>query len=390
MQEDERILGSDARTSPRTVDPHGELKVAEFDYDLPRERIAQHPAEPRDAAKLLAHWIARDATRHASIRELPELLEPGDLLVVNNTRVRPARLYARRASGGRVELLLLGRERAGAATEAGRWRALVKPARRLKNGEELRIEDGAFSARAVARARAGDGSVLAEWILEIRDSECPGGLAEAAIERFGHVPLPPYIQRDGGADADRLRDADREHYQTMFAAVPGAVAAPTAGLHFTSELVRRLDRRGVEIAQVTLHVGPGTFQPVTVESVRAHRMHAEEFEMPAAAARAINAARSRGGRIVAVGTTSARVLEACADADGTVRAEAGETSIFITPGHRFRAIDALLTNFHLPRSTLLMLVSAFAGRERVLRLYAEAVVAAYRFYSYGDAMLLVR
>jgi S-adenosylmethionine:tRNA ribosyltransferase-isomerase len=259
----------------------------------------------------------------------------------------------------------------------------------LRSGEHIDIEGGALSARAVVRVQGADGSAGAEWILEIRDSECDGGTAETAIERFGHVPLPPYIKRTATSGEPESENEDRARYQTMFAEVPGAIAAPTAGLHFTPDLVRRLRERGIEIAELTLHVGLGTFQPPTVENVRDHRMHAEEFVLPSASASAINAVRARGGRVIAVGTTSTRVLESCVDSEGRVQAGGGETSIFITPGHRFRAIDALLTNFHLPRSTLLMLVGALAGRERILRLYGEAVTAGYRFYSYGDAMLLM-
>jgi S-adenosylmethionine:tRNA ribosyltransferase-isomerase len=365
------------------------VKVADFEYELPRDRIAQEPVEPRDAARLLAHTISRDETRHGLVRDLPELLRAGDLLVVNNTHVRPARLYGARASGGRIELLMLGSVPSPAPTGVRMWRALVKPARRIKTGEEIRVEGGAFSIRALERSRREDGSPGAEWMFEIRDSDCPGGSAENAIERFGHMPLPPYIRRAAPGESARLRDADRAHYQTIFASVPGAVAAPTAGLHFTPELLRRLEEQGIEKVEVTLHVGPGTFQPVTVDDVQDHRMHSEEYDLSASAVASIVRARTRGGRIVAVGTTSVRVLESCANADGTLAPRRGSTSIFITPGHRFRVVDALLTNFHLPRSTLLMLVSAFAGRDRVLRLYSEAIAAGYRFYSYGDAMLLL-
>jgi S-adenosylmethionine:tRNA ribosyltransferase-isomerase len=365
------------------------MKVSDFDYELPSDRIAQHPVEPRDAARLLVHSVGRDETRHGLIKDLPELLRAGDLLVVNNTRVRPARIYGTRASGGKLELLLLGVELSPEDPDVRRWRALVKPARRVKSGEAIQLEGGAFSARAIDRLRRADGSLGAEWMFEIRDSQCPGGLAETAIERFGRMPLPPYIRRAPSEDSDRLREADRAHYQTIFAEVPGAVAAPTAGLHFTAELLRNLAMRGIERTQVTLHVSAGTFQPVTAEIVEEHRMHSEEYDLPASAAEAIAAARRRGGRIVAVGTTSLRVLESCAGVDGRVSAGRGATSLFITPGYRFRAIDALLTNFHLPRSTLLMLVSAFVGRERLLGLYSQAIAAGYRFYSYGDAMLLL-
>jgi S-adenosylmethionine:tRNA ribosyltransferase-isomerase len=366
------------------------VKVSEYQYELPADRIAQHPVEPRDAARLLTHEISRDITQHGLVMDLPQLLRRGDLLVVNNTRVRPARLCGVRGTGGRVELLVLGRESSAPPAAAQRWRALVKPAGRLRIGEEVALEGGALIARALERSKKADGGPSAEWILEIRDGWSPGTPAEAAMEKFGRMPLPPYIHRDPRPGAvDASRDADRVGYQTIFAHEPGAVAAPTAGLHFTPALLRRLEERGIAHVEVTLHVGAGTFQPVTAENVQDHVMHSEEYVLPAATARAISETRASGGRILAVGTTSARVLESCADEHGRLTAGQGQTAIFITPGHRFRSIDGLLTNFHLPRSTLLMLVSALAGRERVLRLYAEAISAGYRFYSYGDAMLLL-
>jgi S-adenosylmethionine:tRNA ribosyltransferase-isomerase len=349
------------------------VKVAEFDYSLPEGAIAQEPASPRDAARLLVHDVARDRTEHARVRELDRWLRAGDLLVVNDTRVRNARLVGRRASGGAVELLLLeALERPGATL----WRALLRPAAKLKPGERIELEGGALAARMEERGEGG------EWRLRL---EAPGPLEEA-IERAGRAPLPPYIRRPRGEDA--LRERDRAWYQTPFARELGAVAAPTAGLHFTPELLERLERAGVERAAVTLHVGEGTFQPVTAADTREHRMHAERYLLPEATAEAVERCRARGGRVVAVGTTSVRTLETCAAGGGTVRAAAGETRLFLEPGARFRVVDALLTNFHLPRSTLLMLVSAFAGRERVLRLYREALEQGYRFYSYGDAMLL--
>jgi S-adenosylmethionine:tRNA ribosyltransferase-isomerase len=351
------------------------VKVADFDYELPPERIATEPLEPRHAARLFVHRRAADHSEHRSVRELPQLLQPGDLLVVNDTRVRSARLLGRRASGGAVELLLLERD------AAGRWRSLVKPAGRLRPGERIELEGGALHARLLERARGADGGLAPEWWLEL---EGPGD-PEQLVERHGRMPLPPYILRARGAAPER--DADREAYQTVFARASGAVAAPTAGLHFTPELLAALAARGVERASVTLHVGLGTFQPVAVADTSEHRMHSERFELPQATVQAVAAARARGGRVVAVGTTSVRVLESCVDEAGRLRAGAGETALFLTPGARFRAVDALLTNFHLPRSTLLMLVSAFAGRERVLRLYAEAIERGYRFYSYGDAQL---
>ena len=353
------------------------MKITEFDYELPAGRIALEPARPRDAARLLVHEIASDSTRHQLVRDLDLVLAPGDLLVVNDTRVRAARLIGSRASGGQVELLLLERE---PAITGGAWRALARPASRLRPGEEVALEGGALTARFLARGPAG------EWRLELR-GEAGGPAGEEEIERHGRMPLPPYLGRPRGDDP--WRELDRESYQTVFARERGAVAAPTAGLHFTPELALRLEQRGVSFARVTLHVGEGTFRPVTVEDTGEHRMHAERYELGEDAARAVNSCRARGGRVLAVGTTSVRVLETCAEDSGLVRAQRGETALFLVPGARFRAVDALLTNFHLPRSTLLMLVAAFAGRERVLRLYAEAIERGYRFYSYGDAMLLL-
>jgi S-adenosylmethionine:tRNA ribosyltransferase-isomerase len=355
------------------------VNVSDFDYVLPPERIAQEPASPRDAARLLAHHLRADRSEHRHVRDLDALLAPGDLLVVNDTRVRCARLVGRRASGGAVELLLLERE------GARRWRALARPAARLKPGERLELEGGALLATLVGRRRAPDGDPEPEWRLEL---DVPAGEdVEVALERHGRMPLPPYIRRPRGEDPQR--DADRESYQTLFAREPGAVAAPTAGLHFTPALLERLATRGVERASVTLHVGEGTFKPVTSEDTEDHVMHAESYTLPQATVEAVERCRTRGGRVVAVGTTCVRTLESCADEQGRLRAGSGTTRLFLVPGARFRVVDALLTNFHLPRSTLLMLVSAFAGHERVLRLYREAVEQGYRFYSYGDAMLLL-
>jgi S-adenosylmethionine:tRNA ribosyltransferase-isomerase len=350
------------------------VKVADFDYELPPERIATEPLEPRDAARLFVHRRAADQSEHRSVKDLPDLLQPGDLLVVNDTRVRSARLLGRRASGGAVELLLLERD------AAGRWRSLVKPAGRLRPGERIELEGGALHARLLERARGADGALAPEWWLEL---EGPGD-PEQLVERHGRMPLPPYILRARGAAPER--DADREAYQTVFARASGAVAAPTAGLHFTPELLAALAARGVERASVTLHVGLGTFQPVAVADTSEHRMHSERFELPQATVQAVAAARARGGRVVAAGTTTLRALESAA-LGGSLQAGARETDLFITPGFRFRVVDLLVTNFHLPRSTLLMLVSAFAGYEHVRALYAEAIERGYRFYSYGDAQL---
>lgn len=351
------------------------MNVSAFDYELPAELIAQAPSQPRDAARLFVHDVARDESRHAHVRELDRLLRAGDLLIVNDTRVRGARLLGRRASGGAVELLLLERD------GPQRWRALARPAGRLKPGETVELEGGELLARMLER----DGEA---WWLELSAPRAGAEPLELTLERCGRAPLPPYIVRPRGVDP--AREHDRERYQTVFARELGAIAAPTAGLHFTPELLERLQRAGIERASVTLHVGEGTFRPVTVEDTDAHVMHAERFALPAATVAAIERCRARRGRVVAVGTTSVRVLESCADANGVLRAGSGSTNLFLTPGATFRVVDALLTNFHLPRSTLLMLVSAFAGRERVLRLYAEAVASRYRFYSYGDALLLTR
>ncbi|MCE9593108.1 MAG: tRNA preQ1(34) S-adenosylmethionine ribosyltransferase-isomerase QueA [Planctomycetes bacterium] len=351
------------------------MKVSDFDYDLPAERVAEVPAEPRDSARLLVHDVASGRTEHATVRDLPSFLASGDLLVVNDTRVRAARLLGFRASGGAVELLLVERE------ASGRWRALVKPAGRLKPGEEVVLEDGALLARMHARGEDG------EWRVELLSAARREPATDAELERHGRMPLPPYLHRPRGDDP--RRELDRASYQTLFARSLGAVAAPTAGLHFTPALVDALAARGVERATVTLHVGEGTFRPVEVDDTDAHAMHSEAYELSEATAAAARAARARRGRVVAVGTTSARTLETCALPDGSVEARAGATRLFIVPPRKFQVVDVLLTNFHLPRSTLLMLVSAFAGRERTLALYREAIERGYRFYSYGDAMLLV-
>ena len=353
------------------------MKTSAFDYRLPEERIAHEPVWPRDSARMLVHGIAAGETRHLRVRDLPDCLGPEDLLVVNDTRVRSARLLGKRRSGAAVELLLLERNAAGA------WQALVQPAARLKPGEEVELEGGALLARMLERGRDEAGLPLAEWTLELFDA-AGAAAGEEAVAEFGRVPLPPYIRRSGS----EARPADQRDYQTIFARELGAAAAPTAGLHFTAELLARLDRAGIERAALTLHVGAGTFRPVTAEDTDQHRMHSERFVLPAATVRAVARCRARSGRVVCVGTTPARVLESCVS-DGGLRPGRGSTDLFITPGFRFRALDAILTNFHLPRSTLLMLVSAFAGRERTLSLYREAIEHGYRFYSYGDAMLLL-
>ncbi|MGH7162704.1 MAG: tRNA preQ1(34) S-adenosylmethionine ribosyltransferase-isomerase QueA [Planctomycetota bacterium] len=336
------------------------MDVKDFDYELSPDRIAATPAAPRDAARMLVLDRATGSRDDAAVRDLPERLLPGDLLVVNDTKVVPARLFGRRASGGRVELLLLRREPGGA------HEALLRAHRTPRPSERLEMEGG-LEATLLERPEGG-----AIWRVRLE------GDVESALERAGHVPLPPYIKRPDEA-------ADRERYQTIFAARPGAAAAPTAGLHFTPELVARLGASGIGLVAVTLHVGYGTFQPIDAARVEDHRLHAEEFEVCEEAARAI---LDRKGRLVAVGTTTARVLETLA-ASGGVRASRGRTDLYLYPGKPFRAVEALLTNFHLPRSSLLLLVCAFAGRERVLAAYRHAVDARYRFYSYGDAMLIL-
>jgi len=307
------------------------------------------------------------AARHHAFRDLPELMAPGDLLVMNRSRVFPARLLGRRASGGEAEILLLR------DLGEGRWEAMVRPGRHLRPGQRVTVDDD-LSVVVESEALAADGRRRIRLLSKRRD-------VAAGLERCGHTPLPPYIRRSD-------RPADRERYQTVYAREPGSVAAPTAGLHFTRAVLDRLTERGVEQAEVVLHVGPGTFRPVTALRVEDHVVDPEPFVVPEETAAAVAAARARGGRVVAVGTTTVRVLETVARADGAIAAGRGETGLVIVPGFAFRAVDALLTNFHLPRSSLLMLVSAFAGRERVLQAYAEAVGAGYRFYSYGDAMLI--
>jgi S-adenosylmethionine:tRNA ribosyltransferase-isomerase len=352
-------------------------RLSDYDYALPRESIAQAPLEPRDAARLLVHEKARGVSRARVVADLGEELAAGDLLVLNETRVRAARLLGRRASGGRVEFLFL--EPLEDEGERSLWRSLVRPAARLKPGEEVVLEDGDLVARAVER----EGPF---WRVALGDPRHPELGVEALLERSGRAPLPPYIER--GED-DPRGSLDRERYQTVFARQPGAAAAPTAGLHFTPRLLSALEAGGIETARLCLHVGLGTFLPISVEDSREHVMHAEAYELPESTVQAVRACRARDGRVVAVGTTCVRVLEACAGADGELAAGVGRTDLFIEPGHEFRVVDALLTNFHLPRSTLLLLVSAFAGRERVLELYRRAITEGYRFYSYGDAMLLL-
>lgn len=353
------------------------MNLSDFDYELPPELIAQHPAEQRDAARLLVHEVGKDRTELARVAELDSWLRRGDLLVLNDTRVLPARLHATRSSGGAVELLFAEPRAEGA------WCAMVRPAKKPKPGEVLSAAGGALRVRMIERLLDEDGSPGALWVVALESED--GASVEALLEAHGQLPLPPYIARGEAGEVE-----DRERYQTVYAREPGAVAAPTAGLHFTEALLERLGALGIESTTVTLHVGMGTFLPVAVEDLDQHRMHAERYVLSERAARAITACRERGGRVIAVGTTSVRVLESCASEEGQLAAGSGSTRLFIRPGYAFRAVDGLLTNFHLPKSTLLMLVSAFAGTERVRELYERAVAERLRFFSYGDAMLLLR
>ncbi len=353
------------------------MLVADFDFDLPVERIAQNALARGESRLLVLDAVGEE--RHRAIRDLPSLLKAGDLLVVNDTRVIPARLFARRITqtstptddpGARVELLLVERE-SGAV-----WRCLVKPGRKAKPGTHLRLDDASGEASELTAEIL---TTTASGQRRVRFSQP----LEPHLERIGHVPLPPYIQRPDSAK-------DHRRYQTVFATNPGAIAAPTAGLHFDQPLLDQLKAHGIEQATVTLHVGIGTFKPVTADLVHEHRMEAERYEIPAATAEAIRATRARGGRIIAIGTTVVRTLETAAlAADGLPQPGNGLSKLFITPGFHFRVIDGLLTNFHLPRSTLLMLVSALAGQKKVLAAYREAVDREYRFYSYGDAMFVM-
>ncbi|MGD8360678.1 MAG: tRNA preQ1(34) S-adenosylmethionine ribosyltransferase-isomerase QueA [Gemmatimonadota bacterium] len=360
--------------------------VSHYEYDLPADRIARYPAPNRDESRLLVVDRKGSEMRHLRFRNLPELFRPDDLLVVNESRVLPVRLLGRKPSGAPAEILLLRpapeargidpREAPGTGLPAGwedarLWEALVRPGGKLKPGRRVEISR--------------------ELEVEILDSLPGGGRlvrlvtdmpGEGALQRFGHMPLPPYLERED-------EPLDRERYQTVYARAPGSVAAPTAGLHFTNPLLDELALRGVGLAKLTLHVGVGTFRPVESEDPGKHEMHPEAYTVTPDAAEAVNAARNLGGRIWAVGTTVVRTLESSAGEDGRVRPGSGQTDLFIRPPYRFRVVNRLVTNFHLPRSTLLMLVAAFAGYERTMEAYANAVAEGYRFYSYGDAMVVL-
>ncbi len=346
------------------------MRVDLFDFDLPQERIALRPVRPRDAARMLAVGGTQDAPEFADkgVLDLPNLLSPGDVLVFNDTRVIPAQLEGRRA-GGEAKIGATLHKR----IDLRRWQAFIRNAKRVKIGDQLVFGGG---VTAIAEIRHADGSITLYF-----EGEEP---VEVLLDRAGTMPLPPYIAQKREVDARDLED-----YQTMFAAQDGAVAAPTASLHFTSRLIAALDARGVKREMLTLHVGAGTFLPVKADDTDDHAMHSEFGRITAGAAARLNAARAAGGRIIAVGTTSLRLIESAAGEDGVIREFADDTDIFITPGYKFRAVQGLMTNFHLPKSTLMMLVSALMGRERMMAAYAHAIAEEYRFYSYGDSSLLI-
>ena len=340
------------------------MKTSDFYYDLPQELIAQDPLEDRSGSRLLVLDRSGEGVSPHIFREIIDFLNPGDCLVINDTKVIPARLYGfKEDTGAHVEVLLLKRR------ENDIWETLVKPGRKLKPGARIHFGDGLLKAEIMEVVD--DGNRLIHFEYE--------GIFEEILDRLGEMPLPPYITH-------KLQDKNR--YQTVYARHEGSAAAPTAGLHFTPELLQAIEAKGVDIARVTLHVGLGTFRPVKVEDVTQHHMHSEYYQVSKEAADLINAAKDRGGRIISVGTTSTRTLESVADASGHVREAGGYTDIFIYPGYQFKCIDALITNFHLPESTLLMLVSALAGKDRIMEAYAEAVRERYRFFSFGDAMFI--
>ncbi len=340
------------------------MRVDLFDFDLPQDRIALRPARPRDSARLLL--VEEESISDRTVLDLPNLLQPGDVLLFNDTKVIPAQLEGHR---GEARIGVTLHKRAGPRS----WRAFVRNAKRLHAGDRIDFEAG---VAAIATERADDGNFLVEF-----EGDEP---VELLIGRAGRMPLPPYIASKRPAD-----EADREDYQTVFAREEGAVAAPTAALHFTDRLLRALDERGILRETLTLHVGAGTFLPVKVDDTAGHHMHSEWGKIDAVTAQRLNAARSAGGRLIAVGTTSLRLVESAADEQGIIHPFEGDTAIFITPGYRFRAVDGLMTNFHLPRSTLFMLVSALMGLDMMKRAYAHAIDCGYRFYSYGDSSLLL-
>lgn len=342
-----------------------ELKKSDFYFDLPQELIAQDPLEDRSSSRLLILNRESGEISHHVFREIIDYLNPGDCLVLNNTKVIPARLLGEReGTGAHVEVLLLKRR------EDDIWETLVKPGKKCRPGTRLVFGDGLLKAKVLETVEEGNRLIRFEY----------EGIFEEVLDRLGEMPLPPYITH-------KLQDKNR--YQTVYAKYEGSAAAPTAGLHFTEELLRRIEEKGVKTAYVTLHVGLGTFRPVKEENVLEHHMHSEFYQVSEETARTINEVKERGGRVICVGTTSCRTVESASDENGQVLSGSGNTQIFIYPGYRFKVLDALITNFHLPESTLVMLVSALAGRERVLDAYEEAVRERYRFFSFGDAMLII-
>ena len=340
------------------------MKTKDFYYDLPKELIAQHPVEPRDSSRMLVYHRDSGAIEHEHFFDLPRYLRAGDVLVLNDTKVIPARLYGHRAGcEGNVECLLLKR------IDYTDWECIAKPAKKLKVGTEVVFSD---ELKATVVGYGEEGIRRIRFAFE--------GVFEDILDRVGNMPLPPYI-------TEKLEDKDR--YQTVYSRERGSAAAPTAGLHFTPELLQKIEAMGVEVVKVLLHVGLGTFRPVKEEDILDHKMHNEYYNVPQEAADAINRAKAEGRRVICVGTTSVRTLESAADDEGTVRAGAGNTEIFIYPGYRWKVVDALITNFHLPESTLIMLVSALLGREETLRIYETAVAEKYRFFSFGDACLFL-
>jgi len=366
--------------------------VSDFEYELPPGRIARYPVEERDGSRLLVVDRGGNEPDHLVFRDLPGLMQAGDLLVVNESRVLPVRLLGRKPTGAPAEILLLKpwhgtevrireAEPSGTGTQPGTvessgsgeglWEALVRPGSKLKPGRKV-VVSGELEVEILDSLPGG--ARLVRLVTDLHDEE--------ALQRFGHMPLPPYLERDD-------ESLDRERYQTVYAGTPGSVAAPTAGLHFTEKLLDEVALRGVGVTRLTLHVGVGTFRPVEVEDPDDHRMHSEAYSISPSAAEAVNRTRNAGGRIWAVGTTVVRTLESAVGEDGRLRPGPGQTRLFIRPGYRFQVVDRLITNFHLPRSTLLMLVAAFAGYRRTMDAYATAVKEGYRFYSYGDAMVIL-
>lgn len=362
--EDAQIVQMPDQPEARESGMHG-LRKSDFYFDLPRELIAQDPLEDRSSSRLLVLDKETGNVTHRVFRHIVEYLHPGDCLVLNNTRVIPARLMGQRAeTGAHVEVLLLKRR------EGDVWETLVKPGKKCRPGMELSFGEGLLRGQVLETVE--EGNRLIRFAYE--------GIFEEVLDRLGEMPLPPYITH-------KLQD--RSRYQTVYAKYEGSAAAPTAGLHFTNEVLEQIRAKGVEIVYVTLHVGLGTFRPVKEENVLDHHMHSEYFQVTEEAAEQINKTKARGGRVICVGTTSCRTVESAADGEGRVQAGSGDTEIFIYPGYRFKILDGLITNFHLPESTLLMLVSALAGREKVLHAYEQAIGEKYRFFSFGDAMLIV-